>query len=348
MNSKDIAKIVGVSRSTVSRVINNYVNVPEETRQKVLNVIKEYNYVPHASARLLTGYKNRIIGLFIIDIVERKCGIKNRITKSPYYLEFTSSVIEAASQKGYKALVHIIHDESRYDEIKECFYNKTISGGIFIGENNGDLEIKKIIKDGYKVAIIDQDINLYNKDNKCIIVNSDNYTGAYNATKYLISLNHLKIAHITGDIKKFSAVKRLDGYKKALQDSNIPIKNEFIIFSEFIEEGGYNSAKKILSMDDKPTAIFTANDKIAIGAIKAIKEYGLKVPKDISIIGFDNIEESKYLETPLTTMQMELVEMAELATNNIIDSIENDTNFSKSYNVPSTLVVRKSCKNLNN
>ena len=158
MNSKDIAKIVGVSRSTVSRVINNYVNVPEETRQKVLNVIKEYNYVPHASARLLTGYKNRI-------------------TKSPYYLEFTSSVIEAASQKGYKALVHIIHDESRYDEIKECFYNKTISGGIFIGENNGDLEIKKIIKDGYKVAIIDQDINLYNKDNKCIIVNSDNYTG---------------------------------------------------------------------------------------------------------------------------------------------------------------------------
>ncbi len=93
-------------------------------------------------------------------------------------------------------------------------------------------------------------------------------------------------------------------------------------------------------MDDKPTAIFTANDKIAIGAIKAIKEYGLKV-KDISIIGFDNIEESKYLETPLTTMQMELVEMAELATNNIIDSIENDTNFSKSYNVPSTLVVEK-------
>lgn len=152
MNSKDIAKIAGVSRSTVSRVINNYSNVPEETRQKVLDVIKEYNYVPHASARLLAGYKNRIIGLFIIDIVERKCGIKNRITKSPYYLEFTSSVIEAASQKGYKVLVHIIHDESRYDEIKECFYNKTISGGIFIGENNGDLEIKKIIKDGYKVA----------------------------------------------------------------------------------------------------------------------------------------------------------------------------------------------------
>lgn len=100
-------------------------------------------------------------------------------------------------------------------------------------------------------------------------------------------------------------------------------------------------------MKDKPTAIFAANDKIAVGAIKAIKEFGLKVPEDISIIGFDNIEEGKYLETPLTTMQMELVEMAELATNNIIDSIENDTNFSENYNVAITLVLRKSCKYLN-
>lgn len=346
MNSNDIAKIAGVSRSTVSRVINNYSNVPEDTRQKVLKVIKEYNYVPHASARMLAGYKNRIIGLFIIDIVKRIGGTKNRITKSPYYLEFTSSVIEAASQKGYKVLVHIIHDESRYEEIKECFYNKTISGGIFIGENNDDLEIKRIIQDGYKVVLVDQDINLYNNDNKCVIVNSDNYSGAYNATNYLISLNHSKIAHITGDIKKFSSIQRLEGYKKSLQDSNIEIRDEFIIFSEFIEEGGYNSAKKILSMEDRPTAIFAANDKIAIGAIKAIKEYGLKVPDDISIIGFDNIEESKYLETPLTTMQMELIEMAELAANSIIDSIENNINIFKSYNVPTTLISRKSCKYL--
>ena len=348
MNSNDIAKIAGVSRSTVSRVINNYSNVPEDTRQKVLKVIKEYNYVPHASARTLAGYKNRIIGLFIIDIVKRSGGIKNRITKSPYYLEFTSSVIEAASQKGYKVLVHIIHDESRYEEIKECFYNKTISGGIFIGENNDDLEIKRIIQGGYKVVLVDQDTSLYNKDNKCIIVNSDNYSGAYNSTNYLISLNHSKIAHITGDIKKFSSIQRLEGYKKSLQDSNIEIRDEFIVFSEFIEEGGYDSAKKILSMEDRPTAIFAANDKIEIGAIRAIKENGLKVPEDISIIGFDNIEESKYLETPLSTMQMELIKMAELATNSIIDSIEDNINIFKAYNVPTTLVSRKSCEYLKN
>ena len=94
MNSNEIAKLAGVSRSTVSRVINNYPNVPEETRKKVLKVIDKYDYVPHASARMLAGVKNRIIGLFIIDMAERSGGIKNRITSSPYYLEFTSSVIE--------------------------------------------------------------------------------------------------------------------------------------------------------------------------------------------------------------------------------------------------------------
>lgn len=347
MNSNDIAKIAGVSRSTVSRVINNYPNVPEETREKVLKVIKKYDYVPHASARMLAGYKNRIIGLFIIDIVERKDGIKNRITKSPYYLEFTSSVIEAASEKGYRVLVHIIHNASRYEEIKICFYDKTISGGIFIGENNGDSVIKKIIKEGYKVALIDQDVRLYNDNSKCIIVNSDNYNGAYNATKHLISLNHTKIAHITGDLEKFSSIERVKGYKKALQDSNIPINNQFIINSEFIEMGGYRAAKKIFSRDNKPTAIFASNDKIAIGAIKAIKELGLKVPEDVSIIGFDNIEESKYLDPPLTTIQMELAEMAELATNRIINSIENYMNVSEYYNIPVTLVSRSTCKCLN-
>ena len=349
MNSSDIARIAGVSRSTVSRVINNYPNVPEETKKRVLEVIKEYDYVPHASARMLAGYKNRVIGLFIIDLVEReKCGIKNRITKSPYYLEFTSSVIEAASEKGYKVLVNIIHNKSRYEEVKECFYNKMISAGIFIGENNGDKVIKKIIKDGYKVALVDQDIKLYEDNNsKCVIVNSDNYNGAYEATKYLINLNHRKIAHIAGDKYKFSSIERIKGYKKALQDSNIPINNELIINSEFIEEGGYKAAKKLFSENVKPTAIFAGNDKIAIGAMKAIKEMGLRVPEDVSIIGFDNIEECKYTFPSLSTMEIQLTKMAELATNTIIDSIEKNTNIFSYYNIPVKLVERSSCDNSN-
>ena len=117
--------------------------------------------------------------------------------------------------------MHIIHNSKGYKEIKECFYNKTISGGIFIGENNNDEVIKKIINSGYKVALIDQDVREDDDYSKCIIVNADNFKGAYTATKYLIDCNHRKIAHITGDIEKFSAIERIKGYKKALEDANI-------------------------------------------------------------------------------------------------------------------------------
>lgn len=343
MNSNEIAKLAGVSRSTVSRVINNYPNVPEETRKKVLKVIDEYDYVPHASARMLAGVKNRIIGLFIIDMAERSGGIKNRITRSPYYLEFTSSVIEHASEKGYKVLVHIIHNSKGYKEIKECFYNKTISGGIFIGENNNDEVIKKIINAGYKVALIDQDVREDDDYSKCIIVNADNFKGAYTATKYLIDCNHRKIAHITGDIEKFSAIERIKGYKKALEDANIPIKDNFIVKSKFLEESGYESAKELLSNDDKPTAIFASNDKIAIGAIKAIQEAGLRVPEDICIIGFDDIEECKYINTPLTTIKMDLEKMAEVSTDAIITSIEGEENVYTDYTIGVDLIERKTC-----
>ena len=348
MNSSEIAKIAGVSRSTVSRVINNYPNVPEETKEKVLKVISEYDYVPHASARMLAGGKNKVIGLFIIDIVPGKKDIKNRITKSPYYLELTSSVIEYASEREYNILVQIVHSSEGYNQIKECFYNKTISGGIFIGENNDDPIIKKIINDGYKVALIDQDMRLEDDAySKCIIVNADNFSGAYNATNYLINSNHRKIAHITGDIGKFSAIERVKGYKKALEDANLSIENEFIVNSTFIEEGGYNSTKKLLLQDNKPTAIFASNDKIAIGAMRAIKEVGLKVPDDISIIGFDDIEECKYLNPQLTTIKMDLDKMAELVTDLIITSIEKDETIATYHTVPVGLVERESCLELN-
>lgn len=347
MNSSEIARLAGVSRSTVSRVINNYSNVPEETREKVLKIIKEYDYVPHASARMLAGSKNRVIGLFIVDMIHKEGGMKNRITKSPYFLEFTSSVIETASELGYTVLVHIIHNEEGYEKIKECYYNKTISGGIFIGQNDGDESIKTIIDRGYKVVLVDQSINKDDSTyNKCMIVNADNYNGAYNATKYLIDRNHTKIVHITGGTTKFSSNDRIRGYKKALEDSGIPIDKNLIINSEFVEKAGYDAVKKLFDKNIKFTAIFASNDKIAFGAIKAIKEAGLKVPDDISIIGFDDIESSKYFNPPLTSIRMELVEMAEIATKSVIESIENDVKFSANYVVPVTLMERKSCKKI--
>lgn len=344
MNSIDIAKIAGVSRSTVSRVINNYPNVPEETRKKIQQIIKENNYVPHASARMLAGFKNRIIGLFIIDMKVDSDG--KQVTASSYFTPFTGAVIENASKMGYNVLVSIVSKQKDYKKVKETFYNKTIAGGIFIGEKNGEPEIKEIINFGYRVALIDQavksDEEVYKK---CIIVNADSYGGAYKATNYLIGLGHSKIAHIIGVVEHLSAIERLDAYKKALTEAGIPIKNSLIHKGNFTISGGYNATKKMLQKE-MPTAIFCGNDQMAIGAIQAIQEAGLKVPEDISIVGFDDIEVARYINPSLTTVRMTLLEMASMATNCLITSIENNSSFSANYTVPIDLIERNSCKTL--
>ncbi|MDP4087986.1 MAG: LacI family DNA-binding transcriptional regulator [Bacillota bacterium] len=343
MKSTDIARIAGVSRSTVSRVINNYPNVPEETRERILEIIKQYNYVPDASARILAGIKNTTIGLFIIDIRPESNSKGRRIALSHYFSYLTGAIIEDAAKMGYRVLVTMINNSEMYKDVKQAFYNKTISGGIFIGQKSDDPIVKEIITAGYKVAIIDQSIES-DKDiySKCIVINSDNFSGAYNAIQYLINLKHSRIACITGELEKASALERLDGYKKALLDADIPVINSLIASEEFTENGGYRAVKKLLARE-KPTAIFLGNDSMAIGAMKAIKEAGMKVPGDISIVGFDDVEISQYLNPPLTTVKMRLSEMASLAANSLITAIDKELNFSANYKVPVDLMIRESC-----
>lgn len=347
MNSKDIAKIAGVSRTTVSRVINNSSNVSEETRQRVLDVINKNNYVPDASARKLAGIKSKTIGLFIVDIRSGDNGVGgDRVTFSPYYSNFTAAIIDNAAKHGYKVLVDLVSNMSMYEDVKEVFYDKTIVGGIFIGQGNDDPIIEEIIDSGYKVALVDQSLNSHKAIyKKSLIVNSDNFTGAYEAIKYLIKLNHKDIAHITGDMEKFSSVERFQGYKQALLDSNIQVKNSLIVKGIFLESSGYNATKKLLSKQ-KPTAIFLGDDIMAIGAMKAIKELGLRIPEDISIIGFDDIEIARHLTPTLTTLRMKIPEMASIVVNTLITSIDNELDFSASYTVPVDLIERESCMKL--
>lgn len=348
MNSKDIARIAGVSRTTVSRVINNSEDVSEETRKRVLDVINKNNYVPDASARKLAGIKSKTIGLFIID-TRSEGGTSSqdgRVTFSSYYSNFTGSIIDNAAKLGYKVLVDLISNINMYEDVKQVFYDKTIVGGIFIGQGNDNPIVEEIINFGYKVALIDQSLNSHKAIfKKCLIVNSDNYIGAYEAIKYLIKLNHKNIAHITGDMEKFSSVERLQGYKQALTDYNIPIQNNLIVKGAFLESSGYNLTKKLL-LKQKPTAIFLGDDVMAIGAMKAIKELGLRIPEDISIIGFDDIEIARHLTPTLTTLRMKIPEMASIAVNTLITSIDNDLDFSASYTVPVELIERESCSKL--
>lgn len=347
MYSKDIAKLAGVSRSTVSRVVNNYSNVSIEAKEKVSKIIEKYGYVPHGPARTLAGKHNTIIGVFITNV--NLGNEKFSVFHNAYYSPFTAAIIDFADELGYNVLVSITNNNSDFKKIKDLFYNRTLSGGIFIGAYNDLQGIYNLIESGYKLAIIDQDQEHVTKvKENYIIVNSNNIEGARTATRHLIDYGHSKIAHICGDTKKLSGTKRLDGYIKEMNEAGLIIEKDYIVNGDFTENGGYECAKKLLTGKKKNgiTGIFASNDSMAIGAIKAIKEMGLKIPDDISIVGYDDIRIASYISPSLTTIKSSILEMASIATRNLINFIENGITSTEFHTISTELVIRESTKRL--
>src|SRR4030066_220429 len=344
MNSKDIAVLAGVSRSTVSKVVNNYANISDETKEKVIEVIKKYGYVPQASARNLAGKSNKMMGVFITDVNHDSKEL--RVLESDYFSPFTTAAIDYADKFEYNILTLVIDKKRKFDKARKLLYNKTISGGIFIGAENNVEEIFELIRSGFKLVIIDQEKYKDRTLGPHIIINSANLEGAYKATKHLIEYGHQEIAHICGDMNKFSGFKRLEGYKKALNEEGLPIKEEYIVEGDFTEDSGYEAAKKLFSKKNKITGIFASNDTMAIGAMRFIKEIGYKIPDDISIVGYDDIKIARYISPSLTTVGISMLEMASIAVKNLIKFIEKDIVYLKYNTVTTNLVIRESSRRI--
>lgn len=322
MKSEDIAKLAGVSRGTVSRVLNGKSDVAEATRKKIEKIIEEHGYTPNASARKLAGKPVEVIGFFVYKNRDDH-GKKWWFHDSPYFIRIMTSLLGAAKKRGYNLLVDIVNTKEDFDLVESYFKSGVISAGVFAGFDENVESIDKIIKSGYKVALLDQkDSN--NGYKNCIIANADDTTGAYKATEYLIKNGHRKIAHIHGNLNILSAKLRINGYVQALKDNNIEVDNSYIIDGAYDQETSYLATKKLLEQDDIPSAIFFANDIMAIAGIKAIKEKNLQLKEDISIIGFDNYNFASSLDLNFSSINAPLEDMSEFAIENLIKSINNE------------------------
>jgi LacI family transcriptional regulator len=340
IKSEDVARIANVSRSTVSRVINNYSNVPQETREKVMKVIEEYGYIPHNSARVLAGKSNNVIGLFIADIKSISVKEKKWIgTHSPYFLNLISEIISESKKYGYMVLVNVITDINEYEQIEHLFINGMISGGIFVGSQYQVNKINDLIDKGYNMVLIDEKSDISDYKNVSLI-NTENIKGAYEMTKYLIDCGHTKIAHVIGD-SRLSSLERKNGYEKAMEDSGLIVKEEYLIDGQYSESLAYNQVIKLFKKEEV-TAIFAANDIMALGVIKALNQLNKKVPDDVSVVGFDNLQFTKYLEVPLTTMEVSLSEIAKYALKAISDQkLKN-----RKFTCPVKMIKRGSVKKI--
>ena len=306
---KDIANLAGVSKTTVSKIINNKdESISEATRQKILDIMKEHNYVPNKLAQSLVTKKTKTIGLLIPDI------------RNPFFTEIARGAEDKASKEGYNLIFCNTDDNISKEEIYlDMLVEKMIDGIVFAPSSKSSSEDKKYNKIKVPIVLVDKDIKIENIKGT---VKVDNLQGTYEATSHLIKNGHKDILYLSGPLENNISIDRLNGYKKALEENHIIYKKEYVIEGYYSTGWGQEIISKI-SNSINYSAICCANDLIAIGAIRALKENNLRVPEDISVIGFDDINMANIIEPPLTTVKQPAYEIGYKSAQILIDVLEN-------------------------
>lgn len=341
VNSNDIAKLAGVSRSTVSRVINGYSNVPEATRKKVMKVIKENNYYPLLSGQLLTGKNTNTIGFFWVT--------DGSIANDPLCSAYFMHVIEAAAERGFLVLSCVLSnltDSKNINYVRKIFLQGRIDAAVFVGINNNEPLIDELLDMGKIVGLFDYYHENENIPN-CITVNFERDTGE-KAIDYLYSLGHRKIGIIDGNMSRYSSVQRHESYLKGMMKHSLTIHNKWLCFGGITANSGYKAAKAMLEAcnGDYPTALCANNDSVAFGVYRACEEAGLKIPEDISIIGVDGHFNGKYTNPPLTTVAFDFNEIFTSLVARVIDTVNEVDGTNRNEFIKGEVLERDSCRNL--
>lgn len=305
---QDVAKRAGVSISTVSRVVNGYVHVSSELREKVESAIKELEYRPSQVARSLASQKTNLIGIIVPDLTYH------------YYANMISSIEEQASLNGYNIVVCNIKEDLKKEKKYIHVLMEMWAQGIILMHEKMDPSTKKLLKDS-KIPTVLASVKIDGLD--IPNVNIDDYKAAYDATEFLIKNGHKRIGFISGDMRDITAGRqRYEGYVGALRDYKLKADLSIIKEGNFQIEDGYNKMAEIMKVKDKPTAVFAVSDSMAIGAMNYAIDQGYRVPEDISIMGFDNIDLAQVIRPRLTTVNQPSDEIGKRALITLIDLIE--------------------------
>lgn len=309
---KDIAEQSGVSLATVSRVLNNSGYVKQETRDIIEKTIKELNYTPSAVARSLSKSETNTIGVVVPDI------------NNPFFGEVIKGIATIADKESLNIIL-CDTDEDINKEYKslEMLKQQRIQG-ILITPTSDDNQfngeyLSALESLGIPVVLIDRDVKYSNFDGVFL----DNINGAYEATEALIKEGHKKIALIAGPETSKPGRDRVRGYEKAMLMNKIPIDKNYIFHGDFKLDSGYNFTKRILKMNDKPTAIFVCNNMMNLGCIKALIEENIKIPDDMALIGFDEIEILNVLGMKISVVNRPTTEMGRVAMDMLLHRLKN-------------------------
>lgn len=333
---RDLAEVLGLSTTTVSRVLNGKAisyRISDKTQERVLKAAKDYKYSPNKIARGLKLSKTDTLGLIIPDI------------SNPFFSDIASSIEREAHNKGYSLILCDSNEDQKMEnELIELLRSHKVDGIIIAPIGTDCEEIKQTYDSGMPLVVIDRSF----PGTGLPSITSDNYQGGYDAVNYILSMGHKKISCIQGIPKSQPSLERVRGFKDALQNGNILFENNMIVGDDYSTDNGYRQTRILFSLEDPPTAIFALSNLIGLGVIKAVYEMGLKIPDDISLISFDEQPYSAFLGTPMTTVDQKKSEMGQLAVAVLLEFIKNKEYRKKVVNMTlkTILIVRNSVKRI--
>jgi len=329
---KDIAKISGVSVATVSLALAGDKRVNKHTREKVESVARDLNYVPNEIGRSLQAKKVDTIALIFPNT-------PHNAFSHPYFVDLLAGIMDIVTKEGFHLLISTTTNET--DEklsYSKLLKNRRADGFILWPSPIKDENIFEIIKSGIPTVYLNKSIH-----EDIVTVERDDMGGAYRATEHLISLGRKKIVHISGP-KDYEVTKeRQNGYQKAIEESTLLYDTSLVIEGDFFRQGGVNAVKTLIKNNVEFDAIFAANDLMAIGAIDALQSAGLNVPKDVAVVGCDNIDLATMTNPPLTSLYQEMKKIGEIAAQRIIEILQNKKINQVKTVVPAKLIIRDSC-----
>lgn len=326
---KEVAKKANVSIATVSRVLNGSDMVKDDTRRRVMAVVEELNYMPHAIGRALVTRRTNLLGVILPDV------------HSEFFSELIRGIDKAARERGYHIIVSSTHsDKYELESMLGVMQGGHVDGMIIMSPHvETGVVINQLLPQSPVVFV-----NSYVGNFQFNSVAINNRNGAYQMVNHLIKHGHRAIAIVKGDEHNYDAQERLTGYLDALKENRIARRDEFEIAGDFTEESGYEAMLKILKLRSKPTAIFCSNDSMALGALRAMHEKDIIVPHEIALAGFDDIPSARYVLPSLSSVHVPIFEMGSLAVERLFAIIEKKNGkISKPILLPTSVVMRESC-----
>ncbi len=325
----DVARAAGVSMATVSRVLNGYEHVSPAKRERVTDAMEQLGYTVNLQARSLAGGRMGIIGMLVHDL------------SNPYAAQIVQGVDASLQQVEYELALYTTHLRSSKEvTFANMLAQGSVDGLIVSLPLIPEAYLRKLSERGFPYVVI---TDLKEFDDFSPAVGITNWQGAYDGTRYLLELGHRRIGLVGGAATMRSASERFDAYQTALADFGVPFDPDLVQRGDYVPERGFEAANLLLDLPAPPTAIFATNDSSAQGVYNAVMTRGLRIPDDISILGFDDIPLASYLHPPLTTVRQPMIDLSRTAVEILVRQIEQPGLPIEQIVLPTTVVMRDSC-----